>query len=556
MNIQTERRPTGVERQSFVLFVIVATALAWLPLLLTPSLPYLPLALIALLAPTIAVLLVNSTSDEGAVRPVVQFPTGIEWYIVALIPLAVAPLIGYLGSFNTAYSPQYPLIELLVTTAGTALLCATAERIAWRGWALPRLRASLPAIVAGLILAIVMAVTYLPLIVLPVFQLAPGTFWASAPLYVSIVIVFAWVWQRVQIAPASTSIKSRLQRGLRATAKIFVAIPLAIGVLAAMTTVYHAGESRSFPAPGQLVDVGGYSLHIQCLGEGSPTVILEASSVGFSSAWYRVQHDLAATNRVCAYDRAGHGWSQPGPQPRTAQQLVRELHTLLSNAHIAGPYVLAGDSYGGRLVINYAADYPDEVIGLVLVNVTPAEAITDEIEHGRWVQSGVWSIMDSALLNKTPQALEARRGRWDWLRPIEQFGLYRYMVAVFSQDYPPQQQAEITALMPGDQNVLAATEEGIDSRPIGQPALPVDRLGGLPLIVQIADHRLSPDKLVQFIEGYSRPYLALSTNNRLIVVEDADHTSILARPDKARQVADAIRAVIESARSGQPLASK
>lgn len=553
MNSQTEHRPTRVGRQPFTTFVVVTLALAWLPLLLTPVLPYLPLALIALLAPTIAALLVNRPHAESALRHVFQLPRGIEWYIVALIPLAVAPLIGYLSSFNTAYTPHYPVIELLITTLGTALLCATAERVAWRSWALPRLRASLPAGAAGLILVVLMAVTYLPLIVLPIAQLAPGTFWARAPLYVSSVLVFAWVWQRVQVAPASISIRSRFRRGWRATVKTLLALPLIIGVVATMATVYHMGESRSFPAPGQLVDVGGYSLHIQCLGAGSPTVILEASSIGFSSQWSQVQHELVSTNRVCAYDRAGHGWSQPGPQPRTAQQLVRELHTLLSNAQITGPYIMVGDSYGGRLVINYTADYPDEVAGLVLVDVTPVEPITAEIEHDRWVLSGVWSIMDSALLNKTPQALEARRGRWDWLRPIEQFGLYRYMVAVFSQDYPPQPQAEITALMPGDQNVLAATEEGIDSRPIGAPALPVTSLGSLPLIVQIADHGLSADKLAQFIAGYSRPYLTLSTNSRLIVVAEADHSSILAKPDKARQVADAIRNVIESARADQHL---
>jgi pimeloyl-ACP methyl ester carboxylesterase len=555
LNTLITHRTGIVERHPLTTFVVLTIAMAWLPMLLTPILPYLPLALIALLSPTIAVLLVSPTKEEGTLRRVFQFPKGVEWYIITLVPLVVAPIVGYLGTFNAGYMPQYPLIELLVVTMGTAFLCATAERVAWRGWALPRLRTSLPAIIAGLALAVLMAVTYLPLILLPVFQLAPGTFWEHEPLYVSIIIVFAWVWQRVQIAPASTPTATRPRRVLRATAKALLAIPIAIGALVVTAMVYHAGESRSFPAPAQMVNVGGYSLHIQCLGEGSPSVILEAGSLGFSSHWHWVQQELATTNRICAYDRAGHGWSQLGPQPRDAQQIARELHTLLVNANVAGPYVLAGDSYGGRLVINYAAYYPDEVLGLVLVDVTPLEPITDEIEHGRWVLSGIWDVMDSALLNKTPQALESRQGRWDWLRTFEQIGLYRYMVAVFSQDYPPQQQAEITAIMPGDQNVQAATDEAIASRPIDKPALPVDSLGDRPLIVQIADHRLSPERLVQFIEGYSQPYLAMSTNSRLIVAEDADHNSILAKPETARQVAGAIREVIEAARSGQPLAS-
>ncbi|HET7087673.1 MAG TPA: alpha/beta hydrolase [Anaerolineae bacterium] len=551
----TGKATSVLSRHPLLFFVALTIAIAWPAALLTAVLPYLPLGLIALLSPTIAALLVSPTTKEGALWRVLQFPKGVEWTIIALVPLLVAPIVGYLGTTSAGYAPKYPLMGLLVVTMGTAFLCATAERVAWRGWALPRLFTSLPAILAGLVLAVLMAATYLPLILLPVFQLAPGTFWEHPPLYVSIVIVFAWVWQRVQIAPASTPTATRPRRVLRATAKASLAIPLAIGVLLMTAVVYHAGESRSFPAPAQMVDVGGYSLHIECLGEGSPTVILEAGSLGFSSHWHWVQQELASTNRVCAYDRAGHGWSQPGLQPRDAPQIVRELHTLLVNAHIAGPYVLAGNSYGGRLIINYTASYPDEVLGLVLVDVTPLEPITDETEHQRWVLSGVWDIMDSALLNKTPQALESRRGTWDWLRTFEQIGLYRYMVAVFSQDYPLQQQAEITAIMPGEQNVQAATDEAIDSRPIDKSALPVDSLGDMRLVVQVADHRLSPEELAQFIEGYSQPYLALSTNSRLIVVEDADHSSILAKPEKARQVVAAIREVIEAARSGQPLPS-
>jgi pimeloyl-ACP methyl ester carboxylesterase len=431
-------------------------------------------------------------------------------------------------------------------TATTALLCATAERVAWRGWMLPRLRKSLPAIVAGFIVAVLMAITYLPLIALPVYQLKPGTFWEQPPLYVSMVVVFAWVWHRVQIAPART------RSFLRAIAGVLLALPLAIAVLMVMAVVYHSGEPRAYPPPAQRVDIGGHSLHIQCLGAGSPAVILEAGTLGFSSQWYWVQRELASTNRVCAYDRAGHGWSERGPQPRDGQQIARELHRLLANAHVPGPYVLAGASYGGRLVINYTAYYPDEVLGLLLLDVTPLEPITDEVEHGRWVLSGVWDMIDSALLNKTPIMLQSRRevGGWQWLSLAEQFGLYRYMVAHASQDYPSQQQAELIAILPGEQNIQAATDEALRSRPPDQPSLPLDTLGDLPLIVQIADHRLAPERLADFIEGYAQPYLALSNTSRLILVADADHASILARPDQARQVADAIREVIALAQSG------
>ena len=116
--------------------------------------------------------------------------------------------------------------------------------------------------------------------------------------------------------------------------------------------------------------MGGYQLHIHCLGEGNPTVILEAALPGASAHWGWVQPDIATTTRVCAYDRAGMGWSDPGPEPRDAQTIASELHTLLDNARIEGPYVLVGHSFGGLYARMYTAQYPDEVAGMVLVDST------------------------------------------------------------------------------------------------------------------------------------------------------------------------------------------
>jgi pimeloyl-ACP methyl ester carboxylesterase len=117
-----------------------------------------------------------------------------------------------------------------------------------------------------------------------------------------------------------------------------------------------------------MVDVGGYSLHINCVGQGSPTVVLDAGSGGFSAQWVRVQREVSGTTRVCAYDRAGMGWSEMGPQPRDAKQITGELHTLLGKAGIEGPYVLVGHSFGGMYMQTYAARYPDEVAGVALVD--------------------------------------------------------------------------------------------------------------------------------------------------------------------------------------------
>src|SRR2546423_762101 len=108
----------------------------------------------------------------------------------------------------------------------------------------------------------------------------------------------------------------------------------------AYETVASTLDRRAFPAPGALVDAGGHQLYLACTGQGSPTVILETGLGAWSSAWALVQPAVASSTRTCAYDRAGSGWSQPGPEPRDARRISTELHTLLQNAGIAGPYVL------------------------------------------------------------------------------------------------------------------------------------------------------------------------------------------------------------------------
>ena len=144
---------------------------------------------------------------------------------------------------------------------------------------------------------------------------------------------------------------------------------LALATLAAGFAA-KASLAKQHPAPGQLVDVGGYNMHINCMGEGSPTVILEAGWADYSPTWTYVQPEVAKTTSVCSYDRAGYGWSDPSPNPRTASWRAEERHTLLVNAKVQGPYVLVGHSLGGMFVRVYAHTYPDEVVGMVLVDST------------------------------------------------------------------------------------------------------------------------------------------------------------------------------------------
>jgi pimeloyl-ACP methyl ester carboxylesterase len=129
--------------------------------------------------------------------------------------------------------------------------------------------------------------------------------------------------------------------------------------------------------------VGGHRLHLHCAGTGSPAVVIEAGLGDWSATWSRrVQPDAAGTTRVCAYDRAGLGWSDAGPLPRTAERAAQELHTLLREAGVPGPYVLVGHSLGGLLVRVFAHAYPADVAGVVLIDsmspsgATPSASVT------------------------------------------------------------------------------------------------------------------------------------------------------------------------------------
>ena len=132
---------------------------------------------------------------------------------------------------------------------------------------------------------------------------------------------------------------------------------------------------RWYPPSSDMVDVGGSNMHLRCTGaEGrAPTVVMDIGSGGIGMDWQRVQPGVAKFARVCTYDRAGTGWSDQGPQPRTSQQIVKELHTLLGNAGVEGPYVLVGHSFGGVNMQLYASRYPDEVAGMVLVDSAIAD---------------------------------------------------------------------------------------------------------------------------------------------------------------------------------------
>ena len=141
--------------------------------------------------------------------------------------------------------------------------------------------------------------------------------------------------------------------------------------------------------PGRLVDVdgGGFIMHIYCTGEGSPTVVLDAGLGELSLSWARVQEQVSQHTRVCSYDRAGMGWSEEGPKPRTYMKIADELDALLQAAGEQGPYVLVGHSNGAHTVRFFVQNYPTEVAGIVLVDAglvqsREASAAAEQVQRG------------------------------------------------------------------------------------------------------------------------------------------------------------------------------
>jgi pimeloyl-ACP methyl ester carboxylesterase len=284
---------------------------------------------------------------------------------------------------------------------------------------------------------------------------------------------------------------------------------LAIGVLA-----------QKGPAPGVLMDIGGHRLYLRCVGPigKQPTVILEAGGGGFSTVWSRVQDLLAERLHTCAYDRAGLGWSEPGPAPRTMRQEVFELHNLLEAAKISGPYVLVGHSIGGLLVRLYMQQHPSDVIGLVLVDPTHESSVLFNLRLGKWVR-----IRELATGRVVPEPL--RQGR-------------------ISKGYNP------------DEDYLA---EEMQQLFLSRQANP-ESLGSRPLIVLAAAKPSAPppgtsqefaDQLGREKDEQKSDLAKLSRNSKVVRDASSGHNI---QADNPQLVAISIEQVVDAASKGTRLA--
>ena len=231
----------------------------------------------------------------------------------------------------------------------------------------------------------------------------------------------------------------------------------------------EAADAKAYPPPGQLVDVGGYRLHINCTGSGSPTVVIVAGAGDWSTTWGGVvQPEVAKTTRVCTYDRPGLGWSEAAPLPGDAAQFAKELHTLLQNANIPGPYVMVGHSLGGFVVRIFAHDYASEVAGVVLIDSMNPKQVTP-------------SLSNSLAQQFYFQAVLAR------------FGIARLLVKLpaIAPSMPPNEEAYYPLYI-RPQSLQAAANEYQGLPASSAEAAAVKTFGDLPLIVLTAKRNDNP----------------------------------------------------------------
>ncbi|GAB3589299.1 hypothetical protein GCM10027446_01270 [Angustibacter peucedani] len=277
-------------------------------------------------------------------------------------------------------------------------------------------------------------------------------------------------------------------------------------------------------APGRMVDVGGYRLHLNCSGTGSPTVVLLNGLQETSPYWARIAPQVAATTRVCAYDRAGQGWSEDSPHPSDAAHVVADLHTLLKNAGESGPFVLAGHSSGGVYALAYTARYRDEVAGMVLLDsASPHQVELQPTFTGQYnVVRRVAAVAPSL----------ARTSIWHAAIPV------------FTPGLPGDAAAQAARFAVSPRALRNMRAEQVMLPTAFRQAQALTTMGVTPLVVVTAQDTV--DNTPGW--GTSQDEMAaLSTNSRHVVAQLA-HTALLDDPTGAALSAHAIAEVVAAAR--------
>jgi pimeloyl-ACP methyl ester carboxylesterase len=337
----------------------------------------------------------------------------------------------------------------------------------------------------------------------------------------------------VHAEPATAGVERKTppRRKISRWVRVFVWIVMGFLMLGLIGAAYQEVSTRQdlrmLPG-GQLVDVGSHRLHIDCIGHGSPAVILEAGNLGMSADWIKIQQRVARTTRVCSYDRAGMGWSEAGPPPRDASRISAELHTLLTRAGVAPPYVMVGHSYGGLYTLRYAGQYREDVVGLVLLDSSHPDQFTRSAE-GR--------------------AMFRRTSRLGAVLPLlTRLGIVRLTNFLPAHpDLPPPQRAQVQAFNSTNRQVTTSAAEFRVTPESSAQAASTTSIDDKPLAVVTAGEQ-TPEWLQMQDE-----LLALSPNSIHRVAAGATHASLMFTDRDAAVSSAAINQVVQAVRAHRPL---
>ena len=344
--------------------------------------------------------------------------------------------------------------------------------------------------------------------------------------------VFGWVWPPVLLGLVVWMI-IRARRQLRSRTARWLLYPVLAALILASVgggyeTVRESIDATAYPMPGQLIDVGGHRLHLNCTGSGTPTVVLEPGLGEASSAMAWIAPAVARDTRVCVYDRAGRGWSDAAEGPQDAAQTATDLHTLLERANVPGPYVLAGHSFGGLYILTFAANYPDQVAGIVLLDSTaPASAPDPPPKAPSYDLVGRISAL---------------------LPAVAHLGVTRLYGQSAYGTLPPRSRDEARARSATASDLASFLNEFLEGSAATHQAASLVDFADKPLIVLTAGREhdaawlAAQDKLA-----------TLSTNSRHRIVAEATHASLVLEASDAAAASQAIRDVVASVRTSTPL---
>jgi pimeloyl-ACP methyl ester carboxylesterase len=337
----------------------------------------------------------------------------------------------------------------------------------------------------------------------------------------------SWVWPAPVLALAAY-VWLRARRDLPGRARWMLVPVVAVLVAAPVAATYEnisaARDQHRYAAPGTTYEVNGHRLYLDCRGEGSPTVVLDNGLGEVTASWARIVDQVDSTTRVCAYDRAGQGWSEVTNSAQDGVAAARDLHDLLDLAGEHGPYVMVGHSIGGTYALTYAAQYPQQVAGMVLLDSSSPEQFSAIPSY-----SGQYAVIH----------------RVEALTPaLNRLGLGRVIAAVGASHLPPAAADQVTALTASARGARSASAEWQVLPTLFRQAQALTTFGDRPLAVLTASESQQTD-------GWSaaQDHLAALSTESVHQVVDSTHVGLLEDQHGSAAAVAAIDHVLAEVRS-------